>query len=118
MFFYPFYQFHASLLPFQMPMHDLNKGKQHLAMLRHSMHPFQEEQQLLQKAVPYCFLMYLLWVFFLSLSSCMQYVPLLREWENTDMNITNWMISSATYTDDSPFDAVELPVSVLGLCYT
>lgn len=34
------------------------------------------------------------------------------------MNITNWMISSAAYTDDSPFDAVELPVSVLGLCYT
>lgn len=56
----------------------------------------------------------LLWIliFLFCVCSGMQYVSMIASTSSTD-NIHNWIVSSVSDVDDSPFERVELPVIYL-----
>lgn len=56
--------------------------------------------------------MFGIWLLLLAISSCMQYFPMLQTWDYPIDSITNWAVSNVTFTDDSPFEAVKLPVYI------
>ena len=50
------------------------------------------------------------WLLLLTSVTCLQYIPILQSLDFSLDTIHNWRVSTASFADDSPFEAVELPV--------
>lgn len=48
----------------------------------------------------------------------MQYIGVLHKTRNTEGFISKWSVSTASFSDDSPFDHIQLPVGICLPRYT
>ena len=66
--------------------------------------------------VPHFMLLSVLFALLYCGGVCMQYVGMLHKARNTEEVISTWSVSTASFSDDSPFDHVQLPVDTCFFC--